>query len=95
LDEVVKKSLRWSNLGIASGPRVPLYLFFKKDAAAPANAALTVNKLRGTRPRLEPRSPFTARATSACRIRSPSLPARCAAWSTRPPVLRQALVFPM
>ena len=38
--------------GIACGPRVPLYLFFKKDAAAPANAAMAVNKVRGSRPGL-------------------------------------------
>ena len=35
--------------GIACGPRVPLYLFFKKDAAAPVNAAMAVNKIRRSR----------------------------------------------
>ena len=37
-------------MGIASGPRVPLYLFFKKDAVAPANAAMAANKVRRFRP---------------------------------------------
>jgi hypothetical protein len=33
-----------------SGPRFPLYLFFKKDAAAIANPALRSNKVRRFRP---------------------------------------------
>ena len=78
--------------GIAFGPRVPLYLFFKKDAAAPANAAMAVNKVRRSRPG------FTAHHIYRPRNKRPPHPGslvvrtlRC--WSTRPPVLRQALVF--
>jgi hypothetical protein len=35
--------------GIACGPRCPLYLFFKKDAAAITNAAMPANKVRRSR----------------------------------------------
>jgi len=80
-------------LGIASGPHVPLYLFFKKDAAAPANAAMVVNKVRRSRPG------FTAHHIYHPRNKRLPHPVsrvartlRC--WSTRPPVSRQALVFP-
>jgi len=81
------------HLGIACGPRVPLYLFFKKDAAAPANAALTVNKLTGSRPWLHRSAHYRPRnKTQPHPVSLVARTLRC--WSTRPPVLRQALVFP-
>jgi len=79
-------------MGIASGPRVPLYLFFKKDAVAPANAAMGVNKVRGSAP-ASPLTPFTARATRASRNPVVLVSRTLRYRSTRPPVLQQALVF--
>jgi hypothetical protein len=79
--------------GIACGPRCPLYLFFKKDAAAIANAAMPANKVHrfhhgfAAQPICPPRSKRLPHPGSlVCRtLRS---------WQTRPPVLRQALAFP-
>jgi hypothetical protein len=79
-------------LGIASGPRVPLYLFFKKDAATPANAAMAVNKVRVPAP-ASPLTLFTARATRANRNPIVLVSRALRYRSTRPPVLQQALVF--
>jgi hypothetical protein len=73
-------------------PRVPLYLFFKKDAAAPANAAMAVNKVRRFRPGFSAHPIYRPRNK---RLPHPGslVSVRCANWSTRPPVLRQPLVF--
>jgi hypothetical protein len=73
--------------------RVFRCIFFpKKDAAVPANAGMAVNKVRRSA------AGFTAHPIYRLRNKRPPHPVSLVArtlrcWSTRPPVLRQALVF--